>query len=227
MTEKDLIAQLKILKNVHPEQSWVDLTRSRFSNTNPQVMANGINIFKRIFAFPVPKMAAVPVMAAVVVLVGGIFLVQDANYEEGELVMSVRHKSLSVETKEELKEIASIASGSPQSSLPLAAGQADTDVSAVVFNEDGDAQESFKDALRNRIEDKIGRINDLFAQLEDGDLARDISLNLRRFEENFKLADNELGEQVKVLLADAEAALEEGNLIDALDLVNAIDKLLD
>ena len=98
---------------------------------------------------------------------------------------------------------------------------------AVVFDEDGDAQESFKDALRNRIEGKIGRINDLFAQLEDGDLAREISLNQRRYDENFKLADSELGAQVKVLLADAEAALEEGDLIYALDLVNAIDKLLD
>jgi len=221
MTENDLIAQLKTLKNMHPDQSWVDLGRSKFSESNPKT---GI---LNIFSLAVPRMAAIPVMVAVVALIGGISLVQDADYEEGVFVASVRYKSLSVETKEELKEIASITSGSPQSSLSLAAGQTDTGVSTVVFDEDGDAQEGFKDALRRRIESKIGKVNDLFAQLEDEDLARDISLNPRRYEENFKLADAELGGQVRMLLADAEAALAEGDLIGALDLVNAIENLLD
>ena len=90
MTEKDLISQLKTLRNVHPDQSWVVLTRSQFSNVNPQTTANARNIFERIFSFPVPKMAAVSAMAAVVALVGGIAIVQEANYEEGVFVASVR-----------------------------------------------------------------------------------------------------------------------------------------
>jgi hypothetical protein len=178
---------------------------------------NATNIFERIFAFPVPKMAAIPVMAAVVALIGGVAVLKDANYDEGVFVASVRYKSLSVETKDEIRELSALISRDPHKSASF----------SVVFDEDADKQESFKNALRNRIEAKIGIIKDLFAQLEDGDLAREISLNPRRLAENFKLADGEIGAQVKALLADAEAALAEGNLIDALDLVNAIERLLD
>ena len=222
MTEKDLITHLKTLKNIHPEQNWVDLTRSKFLETSPRT---GI---LNIFSLTVPKMAAIPVMVAVVALIGGIAIVQDVNYEEGVFVASVRNKSLLAETKEELKEIADDVRGrTPSGGTTPTVTDGQESALTVVFDENSDAQESFKDALRSRIEAKIGRVNDLFAQLEDGDLARDISLNPRRFEESFKLADNDLGEQVKVLLADAEAALAEGDLIDALDLVNAIEKLLD
>jgi hypothetical protein len=197
MNDQQLIHQLKSLKSIHPDRNWVALTRSQFAEMSPKTSILDI------FTFAVPRMAAVPVMAAVVALVGGITIARDANYEEGAFVASVRHKSLSLETKEEITAY------------------------TVVFDKDQDKQESFKDALRNRIEVKIGKIKDLFAQLEDEDLAREISLNPRRYEENFKLADEELGKQVKTLLAGAEAALAEGNLIDALDLVNAIEKLLD
>ena len=221
MTENDLIAQLKTFKNMHPDQSWVDLGRSKFSESNPKT---GI---LNIFSLAVPRMAAIPVMVAVVALIGGISLVQDADYEEGVFVASVRYKSLSVETKEELKEIAEDVRGGTASGGTAPAATETPASYTVVFDEDGDAQESFKDALRRRIESKIGKVNDLFAQLEDEDLARDISLNPRRYEENFKLADAELGGQVRILLADAEAALAEGDLIGALDLVNAIEKLLD
>lgn len=208
MTEKELINQLKSLKNIHPDRNWVAFTRLQFIDSSPKTSTSIFDIF----SFAVPRMAAIPVMALIVALVGGIAFVQNSG-QDGNFVASVRSKSLSAETKQEIKEIA----------VATDNGLRNT----VVFNEDADAQESFKDALRNRIEAKIGRINDLFAQLEDGNLAREISLNPRRFEENFKLADNEVGEQVKTLLAGAEAALAEGNLIDALDMVNAIDKLLD
>lgn len=210
MTEKELINQLKSLQNIHPGKNWVALTRSQLAEASPKISILDI------FTFAVPKMAAVPVLAAIVALVGGVAYVQNSG-QDGVFVASVRSKSLSAETKAEIKEIASAVSEYPYKSASF----------SVVFDEDSDKQESFKNALRNRIEAKIGRINDLFAQLEDGDLAREIGLNPRRFEENFKLADGKLSEQVKGLLAYAEAALLEGNLIDALELVNAIDKLLD
>lgn len=217
MNDKLLIEQLKSLRNIHPDKNWVALTRTNLQESaaisqKSAEISGGLGWF----TFVVPKPLAVPVLAAIVALVGGVAYVQNSG-QEGVFVSSVKNKSLSVETKEEIKEIASAVSEYSHKSASF----------SVVFNEDSDAQTSFKDALRNRIEAKIGRIKDLFAQLEDGDLAREISLNPRRLEENFKLADGKLAEQVKTLLADAEAALLDGNLIDALELVNAIDKLLD
>jgi hypothetical protein len=97
---------------------------------------------------------------------------------------------------------------------------------AVVFNEDSDERDNFKDLLRSRIESKINIIQDSFDQLNDGELALEISLNPRRFEENFKLVDEELAKQIKSLLEQAQEALDEGDLITALDLVNAAEKLL-
>lgn len=230
MTDQELIRQLKILKNIHPDSAWVDLTRSQFSNINPQITTNTANIFKRIFTLNIPRPLAISAMAAIVAIVGGISFVQNGKDNVGTFAYNT--KPLSAETREELKEIASLVSKTVPTIIRSDAGIAASDASerrvyTVVFDEDSDAQESFKDALRNRIEAKISKINDLFAQLEDGDLARDISLNSRRFEESFKIADSELGEQVKVLLADAEDALDDGDLIGALDLVNAIDKLLE
>lgn len=196
--------------------------RTQISNTNLQMAANATNIFDRIFSFGVPKPLAIPAMAAIVVLIGGVAFVQN-NGQEGVFVASVRQGA---DTR------GPDADGRGNSLRDSALSQRNSAVKdsaenfTVVFDEDSDKQESFKNALRNRIEAKIGRVKDLFAQLEDGDLAREISLNPRRYEENFKLADAELGKQIKSLLAEAEAALAEGDLIDALDLVNAIDKLL-
>lgn len=192
----------------------MNLTRANFVETSRK------SSMWDIFSLPVPRMAAVPAMAAIVAVVGGVAFLQNSG-QGGVFVASVRYKSLSAETKQELQELKKVA-------IAVKPVSANKEASyTVVFDEDADKQESFKTALRNRIEGKIGRIKDLFAQLEDGDLAREISLNPRRFEENFKLADGELGKQVQSLLLDAEKALAEGNLIDALDLVNAIEKLLD
>ena len=210
MDDQQLINQLKNLKNIHPEQNWVVLTRTKFAETSTPSAS-----IMDIFFFAVPRMAAVPALAAILAFIGGVSYLANSG-EDGVFVASVRNKSLSMETKEEIRELSALISRDPHKSAS----------NAVVFNEDAGRQESFKNALRNRIEAKIGIIKDLFAQLEDGDLAREISLNPRRLEENFKLADGEIGAQVKALLADAEAALAEGNLIDALDLVNAIDRLL-
>lgn len=212
MTEKELINQLKSLKNIHPDKNWVALSRANFVETSPKA---GI---LDILGLTIPRFAAVPVLAAIVALVGGAAFLENSG-QNGVFVASVRNKSLSAETKEELKAIATV--------VKQVANEANEANYTVVFNENADKQESFKNELRSRIEAKIGKVKDLFAQLEDGDLAREISLNPRRFEENFKLADAELGKQIKGLLRDAEAALAEGNLIDALDLVNAIEKLLD
>ena len=163
MTDQELIRQLKILKNIHPDSAWVDLTRSQFSNINPQITTNTANIFKRIFTLNIPRPLAISAMAAIVAIVGGISFVQNGKDNVGTFAYNT--KPLSAETREELKEIASLVSKTVPTIIRSDAGIAASDASerrvyTVVFDEDSDAQESFKDALRNRIEAKISKINE-------------------------------------------------------------------
>ena len=233
MNDKELITQLKSLKNIHPDKDWVILTRNNLvgaastrlgeagAKANPRFSIShllDLNFF-------VPRPVAVSVLGLIVVVA---FTASFMNYgliedETGSDFASVsRYGAISNDTVQELREIVDDVRGPTPSG-----GTTPTDYT-VIFNEDSDERENFKDALRNRIESKIGFYNDLFAQLNDGDASREISLNSRREELSFKLAyeDAAAQSQIEKLLEDAQAALDEGNLIDALDLVVAIDKLL-
>ena len=225
MNDKELIAQLKSLKNIHPDKDWVILTRNNLvgAKASPRFSIShllDLNFF-------VPRPVAVSVLGLVVVVA---FTASFMNYgliedETGSDFASVsRYGAISNDTVQELKEVIAAVNGSEVGEV--SAGS--TVDYTVVFSEDSDKRENFKDALRNRIESKIGFYNDLFAQLNDGDASREISLNPRREELSFNLAyeDAAAQSQIEALLEDAQAALDEGNLIDALDIVVAIDKLL-
>jgi len=209
MTDKDLIVQLKTLKNIHPDKNWVHLTRTSFRVERGNLVS-------------VPGFLAMPAMAGFAALVA-IFSVYQAGLINKESASNfaaiVSPGKISDETVSEINEIKQLVEETnPQNPISYS--------HTVVFNEDSNERDNFKDLLRDRIESKINIILDSFDQLNDGDLAFEISLNPRRFEENFKLVDEELATQVRSLLEQAQEALDEGDLINALDLVNAIEKLL-
>lgn len=224
MRDRDLINQLKTLKNIHPDKNWVALTRSRIT----QMDADGKTDERRygfslthLFGLTIPRQVTVSVLGLIVLVTATASV---AQLGPGNDFASIsRYEPVSSETIQELKEIAESVIGNDFEARDSSIENVDY---TVVFNEDSDKRESFKDALRNRIESKISFYNDLLSQLDDGDLAREISLNPSRGELYSKLTNEETAEQVKELLEGAREALDEGSLIDALDLVTAIDRLL-
>lgn len=222
MTDQELVKQLKTLKNISPDKEWVNFTRSQFIAEKKA----GSNIFD-ILMFAVPRPVAVMAMASMVALAGGahIYNVGLINFEVGNspaLTASLMH--VSSETAEEVAEIQEIVAKKVVKHDTNTANEGSANT--VVFNQDAEERENFQALLKERIETKIAIFNDLFAQLESGEAVREILLNPRRYEENFEVIAGELGEQVKDLLKEAEQALLEGDLISALDLVNAIEKLI-
>ena len=209
MTDQDLIVQLKTLKNIHPDSNWVNLRRMSLRPERGNL-------------FSVPGFLAMPSLAgfAALIAIFSVYQVGLINKESASNFASiVSPGKISEETASEINEIKKFAE-------EIATQNPTSSSHTVVFNEDSDERDNFKDLLRDRIESKINIIQDSFDQLNDGDLALEISLNPRRFEENFKLVDEELAIQVRSLLEQAQEALDEGDLINALDLVNAIEKLL-
>jgi len=217
MNEQELITQLKELRNIYPDQEWVVFTRAKLFGEN-------LSVLDRIFGFVVPKPLAIFAMAVVVALLGGIN-VHNAGIVDFEIgaspALTASLKHVSNETAVEVAEVQQIVSAT------IAPPKENEDSAhTVVFNKDAEERENFQALLRKRIETKIAYVKDLFAQVEDGDLVREIMQNPRRYEENFKIFGDGLDSQVKSLLEDAEKALIEGDLISALDLVNAIEKLI-
>lgn len=245
MNDQELIRQLKGFKNIHPSKEWVNFTRAQFASKNHN--KNKIfNIFK-VFELALPRPASVAILASVVVLLGGVHvyrvgLVESEVGSSPALTASLRH--VSRETAQEVAEIQELA----RSEISANGGKKNTrmgkidegdylstqgreivegnypDSHTVVFNKDAEERENFQTLLEDRIKTKIAFFKDLFAQLDDGERVREITLNPRRFEENFKGVVGERGEQVLELLNEVDQALEEGDLIIALDLVNAIEK---
>lgn len=215
MTESELISQLKTLRSINPDEKWVNLTRTRI------ILKGGIF---GIFNFAIPKPVAISAMAMAVAVVGG-FNIYSAGFMDTEigsspaLTASLRH--VLAETAEEVAEVQQIAH---ETVNPPKNNQ--NSAHTVVFNQEAEEHENFQALLRERIEKKIAYVKDLFAQVEDGERVREIMQNPRRYEENFKIFGEGLEEQVSALLTDAEKALAEGDLITALDLINAIDKLI-
>lgn len=210
MTDKDLIAQLKTLKNIHPDKSWVYLAKKGLVRESPFVY------------FLIPRLFAFPALAVLTALIGGfsIYQLELIDKESASNFAAIMSPGkISQETALEIDEIKQLV-------VEVDAENTSSASQTVVFNEDSDERDNFKDLLRSRIESKINIIQDSFDQLNDGALALEISLNPRRFEENFKLVDEEIARQVKSLLEQAQEALDEGDLITALDLVNAAEKLL-
>lgn len=224
MNEQELIKQLKTLKNISPDKEWVNFTRSQFI---PGKAAGTRSIFD-IFMFAVPRPAAVIVMVGVVVVAGAMNM-QSAGVLEFEVgtspALTASLKHVSGETAEEVAEIQEIVARKLVTQYANTANEGS--VNTVVFNKDAEERENFQALLKERIETKIARFNDLFAQLESGESVLEILANPRRYEQNFKVIAGELGSQIKDLLEQAEQALAEGDLITALDLVNAIEKLIE
>jgi len=217
MTDKELITQLKTLRDIHPDKEWADLTRTRLFGQKTRIL-------EKIFAFAVPNPLAISAMAVVVAVLGGVNVYNAViiEFEVGNspaLTASLKH--VADETASEVAEIQQ-----KVSAMAVSAKASENPAHAVVFNKDAEERENFQALLRERIETKIAYVKDLFAQVEDGDAVREIMQNQRRYEENFKIFGEGLDEQVKELLESAEKALLEGDLITALDLVNAIDKLI-
>ncbi len=237
MTDKELFVQLKILRDIRPDKAWADFTRTRllgYNNSNINII-NILDMLERIFGFAVPKSLAISAMAVVVAAVGGlnVYNAGIVDLEIGNspaLTASLRH--VTDETASEVAEIQELARietrGGKGNGLKETKGinSPDSNAPTVIFNKDAEERENFQAILRERIQIKIGYVKDLFAQVEDGDAVREIMQNQRRYEENFKIFGEGLDDQVKDLLADAEQALLEGDLITALDLVNAIEKLI-
>ncbi|MBI1888778.1 MAG: hypothetical protein HYS15_02510 [Candidatus Spechtbacteria bacterium] len=232
MTDQDLISQLQTLKTIHPDKRWVVLARERFAGEEGasaglwQVSKTFISsIFNATVSYP----AAISVAVVALVLTGGISA-QSIGKMRGEIGENVslatlpHHRHISAETAAELVEMKQLAVDKSVKTKEKNVGVKDSE-HAVVLNENSDKEAQFKNVLRERIESKIAQVKDRFAQLENGDSALEISLNPRRYEENFKLADEKIALQANDLLKEAETALLDGNLIDALDFVNAIEKL--
>lgn len=235
MNERELVNQLKILKNISPDKEWTDLLRSKF-------ITRDTSFFARIFSVGMPHYIAIPSMAVFVAVLGGVgvYNAWTVDSEVGAspaLTASLKH--VSSETIRELTEIQGLATGmirikSGKENMQeekvgerdYSDGEEDSDSHTVVFNKDADERENFQALLRERIKTKIDYVADLFAQVDNSELVREITQNQRRYEENFKFFGEGLAEQIKVLLNDAEKALSEGDLITALDLVNAIEKLI-
>lgn len=235
MTDKDLILELQTLKSVHPDKRWVVLTRERFAGDGVRVGAWQVwGVFvSRMLNAAVSYPAAVSVAVVALVLTGGISAQFTGRMHEElgknlSFAVPSHREHVSYETTKELAEIKQLAIRSVKTDNETRANNAVAQNSehTVVLNENSDREAQFKKVLRERIESKIIQVKDLFAQLENGDSAREISLNHRRYEENFKLADEKVAMQVRDLLKEAESALGDGNLIDALDVVNTIEKLL-
>lgn len=231
MTEKDIVKNLKGLKtDIHPDKNWVLLTRQRLlgeEKINRSLSFSGIS--KAFFTTYAPKpamvyAAGVFIVVFVAVLAGGYNRTLDEIANNGFGGVH-RYGNISGEAIAELNKIAKSANLTAALGDKEAITKPNTS-NTVVFREGIDKQELFKKALKENIETKINKLRDSLAQLEDGALAREISLNSRKFEENFeKLANKEIASQVGDLLDGAEGALEDGNLIDALDLVIAAEKL--
>lgn len=237
MTEQELIRQLKNLKSIEPERQWVVLTRASLI----LLPRKNKSIFN-VFSFVIPKPLAISVMAIVVAVLGGahVYNVELADLEINRIIaLTASLKHVADETAAEVAEIQELArvEASAKGSKGNTRGEggkgnygsdsgADGSSHAVVFNKDAEERESFQIFLKERIETKIAFFKDLFAQLDDGERVREITLNPRRYEENFQGVVSEQGEQILELLNEAEQALAEGDLITALDLVNAIEKLI-
>lgn len=227
MNDRQLIQQLKLLKNIHPDKHWVALTRSRITQMNVDGKTDerryGFSL-THLFGLTIPRPVTVSVLGLIAIITVTASISQrDAGNDFASIS---RYEPISGETIQELKEIADYVGGRTPSgeTTPITA---ETLVDyTVVFSEDSDKRESFKNALRDRIEAKIGFYSDLLEQLNDGDLTKEISLNSRREELFSKLTDTDIANQVIELLEDAQDALDDGNLIDALDLVNAIERLI-
>lgn len=220
MTESELIKQLKDLGSIELDREWVVLTRASF------IPQKNRNIFD-VFSLVIPKPFAISAMAAIVALLGGVHIYNTGliDVEVGKsvaLTASLEH--VSDETAGEVAEIQEVAV--KKVTEKNSHKTAEDNKHAVVFNKDAEERENFQTLLRERIETKIAYVKDLFAQVEDGESIREILQNPRRYEENFKIFGEGLDEQVKQLVMDAEEALADGDLITALDLVNAIEKLI-
>jgi len=223
MTEQQLINQLKTLKNIHPEQNWVHLTRGKLT-AKPLLRAEslaslGINsaIYRIVTSVAkgnllavinrvVPSPVAVSTLAAIVMVVGVVSVVQEGQIqqESGLNFASVSKiypfVTVDLDAGRELEAIAKEAA--PNGEVMVANPQDGS--YTVIFKEDADSTERFKRMLKDRIEVKIYEVS----------------------QEAEELSEEELKRQVESLLQAARKAFAAGELIEALELVTAAEKLL-
>lgn len=211
MTDHDLIAQLKTLKNIRPEQEWVVLTRQNLMEKNEvQKVSASIKVSTRIldlFGFTVPRLVAVPALVAVVAVVGGISVIQEGQIqgESGSNFASVsKIYSLGILNEGVGQELEAIAQeAAPSGEVVIERPQTQDGSYTVIFKKDADFTERFKRMLKDRIEVKIYQVQ----------------------QEAKDLADEELQRQVNSLLQAARESFAAGELIEALELVTAAEKL--
>jgi len=202
MTDHDLITQLKTLKNIRPEQNWVNLTREKLMSQGSPSTGTIFSIFSGILTFSIPRPVAIPALVAVVAVVGAISVVQEGQIqgESGSNFASVsKIYPIDDGVGQELEAI--VKEAAPNGEVVVEKPQNGS--YTVIFNEDADSTERFKRMLKDRIEVKIYQVQKEAENLENKELQR----------------------QLESLLQDAREAYAAGELIEALELVTAAEKL--
>ncbi len=232
MTEKQLIAKIRQLRQIKPRQDWVIFTKERIFNEKPvsirrQTPVFSLNSLIRVFQ---PKFAFAP-LVVLIVLAGAFAFAQDSL--PGDMLFPLKRiveKSQAVFLSEKeqpkrdielankrLDELTKIAESNQTQKLGAAISEVQASVSKVAKNLKGIKPDAVKEAIKGvkEIEEKTQKIKSLGVKIEENEELKDAVALSEALDQIGPLIDDlrnsTLTEEQQDVFKEIEAEYKAGN----------------
>jgi hypothetical protein len=218
MTEKDIIFQLKSLQKLQADETWVNATRSNLLQSFEIVPQQRVKKWDTLFTWINPRYASYFFALFLMMILGMSFtFVQQESHEahvshipSNNIFISSPNLDVGLDedgnqesgTGDVSEDVNRLVEAADNTDDQVAIESNTTDLT-VMFQEDSDSKDRFKRMLKDRVEVKVYNLNQ---QIEG--------------------KDEQVQRQIMSILDEVGKAFQEGELIEALELVTAAEKLL-